>query len=157
MFQSLSHEIEYHLYFFLYYSVISLSAKASNMTGNEESPKPASFFLHECVYRGDVRQLSLLIRQGHDLGLQVRKNYRSLRNVLYFYVLFEIGCTRQHCTTFGCYVGSKRMCTSPVCTWCSCQNKKYRRLEPLGRSHKVSVFGLQKAFEFQYLNNVENF
>jgi hypothetical protein len=31
--------------------------------------------LHECVFRGDVRQLSALIRQGQDLGLQVKLSF----------------------------------------------------------------------------------
>lgn len=35
----------------------------------------ASYLLHECVFRGDVRQLSALIRQGQDLGLQVKLSF----------------------------------------------------------------------------------
>ena len=40
-------------------------------------PAVPRYLLHECVFRGDVRQLSALIRQGQDLALQVLMSMRK--------------------------------------------------------------------------------
>lgn len=59
-------------------SFTSASSRIKNENGLQPAdshpergePQRLVYLLHECVFRGDVRQLSALIRQGQDLGLQ---------------------------------------------------------------------------------------
>ena len=45
----------------------SNGATASSRTSREKQD-PLGYPLHECVFRGDVKELSALIRAGHDLS-----------------------------------------------------------------------------------------